>query len=141
MMGRPNPGPINFTMLLKQVNALRNAVDGMEPLPGIPKGEVLESSDCPIARALSNGVRAEVDWDEIIFTYPRTTTEDELKAAVERIKKAGFKMHNDEDGNIFTLRRFAKQIRVQPTKTMANFIIKFDVEDLTEYIEGWEGSY
>lgn len=130
--------PINFTILLRQINKLRNAADGMEPIAVIPQGITQDASECPIARALSNGVRAEVDLGEITFFYPTASfVEDDIVDAVNRIKKAGFivGLWCCSIGGMFW------EVSVKPTQTMKNFIVKFDSEELTDYIQGWEGSY
>ena len=134
----PKP-PVNFTILLNQVNRLRNAVDGMEALPGIPKGALREADDCPLARALSNGIKTTVDRGEVEFHYPFNSTLKTLREAVKRIKAAGFVVLNEADiGDDWYSdadRAAGVPVQVKTTKTMNNFIMRFDNEDFEDLIQ------
>jgi hypothetical protein len=121
--------PVNFNRLLSQLNDIRVAVAIGDPLSVMPKGALGSVSKCPIARALSNGVKADVDGEVIILRFPRNSEHD-LDLIVEELRKLGHK----DAANISAKSR--RKIMFSTTRMMSNFIERFDNNGFESLIEG-----
>jgi hypothetical protein len=140
--------PINFRTLLKQVNAIRVACEIGDSLSEMPKGHRSNETECPIARALSNGMIAEVS-SEITLTAKGDPSRYDFKAIAKALRAAGFRKvtietreAKDAEGNyIYDLSEdYVMQdygIAFLASQTMDNFINRFDAGEITSLIEGW----
>jgi hypothetical protein len=86
----------NYTLLLPialaDANSIRHALaigDGV--LPELPKGQLGNSEQCVLARALSNGWKATVNSDETHLLHPfEGKTAADVRKAVEALEQMGF---------------------------------------------------
>lgn len=122
--------PVNFTILLEQVNRIRLALAvGEGKLEQLPKGRKGDPHMCVLARALSNGWKAgwkaDVSNDEICLCNYHLSSEG-LDRSVEALCNVGFKAKIDK--------RHPCKIVFPPTKTMVNFIFRFDQGDFEDLI-------
>jgi hypothetical protein len=118
--------PVNFNILMRQINAVRAATH-LDPLEKMPKGEVGVTNACPIARALSNGIRADVE-SHSIYLYSDNDNDIAWNEIATNLRRAGMKE--------VELSYDANGISFATTKTMENFIQRFDNDEFTDLIEG-----
>jgi hypothetical protein len=116
--------PVNLNLLLNQINSIREALAiGEGKLDELPKGEPGAAHHCVIAKALSNGWEAEVS-DYIVLLHENRDDAIDFKALAKALRKRGFKV--EDVGWDF--------IKISPTKTMDNFIERFDSGDFPNLI-------
>jgi len=114
--------PVNLGILLDQVNKIRGALAiGEGKLEQLPKGIQLDFSQCVLARALSNGWRAEVTGSEIQIYHENKEGLIDFKECFTALKRFGFK-----NVEYFKTRHGSGWVKLEPTKTMENFIVRFD---------------
>ena len=125
--------PVNFSILLDQVNRIRTAMlIGEGKLTELPQGEMGQSDRCVIARALSNGWCPSVDEETIYLNHDFTDeiteeiTEDNIKSMCSALRASGFTHVNYEYDAPGTYYGGNIQINFTPTTTMGNFIERFD---------------
>lgn len=121
----PKYKPVNMTILLRQVNAIRVAFQN-EPVDAMPQGLISDPYDCPIAIALSNGWVPTVYTGYIIMETDEDITLERADEIVSRLRHAGFK-HVRTD-------KYA--ISFDTTQTMRNFMSRFDTGEFTELVKG-----
>lgn len=118
---KPHQYPVNFSLLLDQVNRVRIALAiGEGKLEALPPGRVGHAEQCVLARALSNGWQVEVS-NEIAFQHPTA----DLDSAVGALRSAGFDAVHLIHSNVISMKL---------TKTMSNFINRFDEEQFPDLI-------
>jgi hypothetical protein len=131
--------------LLRQLNAIRVAFDNA-PLTELVKGDMGDTQRCPIAMSLANGWEPNVG-DEITMTNRAGFTRHEGIAICRKLTQAGFKcvlydawgysmypkneQYEDDPPN---------NIQIQITKTMDNFITRFDNGEFESLIKGRNGN-
>lgn len=123
--------PVNRNILLRQINFVRAAAN-MALLKKIPKGVKSAIYECPIANALSNGIKAEVDGTEIVLEFPRNTSKDKLEAVAKKLRQLFEKVEVLHD----ELKWDKPKISFIPSKTMSNFISRFDNGEFKDLIQG-----
>lgn len=121
----PKMFPVNFKLLLDQVNKIRLALAiGEGKLEKLPPGKMHELTQCVLARALSNGWVAEVDPERIRFSIPGKEFEIDWEEIGRSLSRLGFTCKVDP----------FNEIDLTCTKTMKNFIYRFDEEQFPELI-------
>jgi hypothetical protein len=128
-----NGGPVNFKILLRQLNAIRVAVGiGDGTLTEMPKGRPNNASTCPIAMALSNGWQAHVS-DHVSLTRFDRKREIDPNKIVRALRNAGFRVSGARTGGTYCNEVV---IAIDLTKTMENFIYRFDEREFQDLIAG-----
>lgn len=126
----PRP-PVNFKILLDQVNNIRMALAiGEGKLEELPRGFPKHDEQCVLARALSNGWKAAVS-DTIKLSNTKITREQH-DACVKALKSLGFRVVDECHARNGRLR--IQLIAIEPSRTMANFIERFDDGDFPDLI-------
>lgn len=128
-----NIHPVNFGILLDQTNRIRQALAiGEGILPELPKGIIGNGQQCVLARALSNGWTTSVDSSEIVFRHKKLKVADFQRCA-HALRQLGFiaeYLAPDNDASAYR----EHIISMRPTKTMSNFILRFDEGDFPELV-------
>jgi hypothetical protein len=131
--------PVNFNILLKHVNAIRVACEIGDSLSEMPPGRIGDTSRCPIARALSNGLTPIVGGTTVTLTA-RVGGEKryDFDAIAKALRQAGFRRWI-EIGDRYNVKQGGYvqcSISFQMSKTMINFIERFDDNEFKDLIEG-----
>jgi hypothetical protein len=132
--------PVNFNTLMRDVNAIRAATHRTE-ISQMPKGDIQKSENCPIARAIKNGIDVLVEADRIMLKQKGSKQHDWV-AIAKALREAGFTRVSvfDNYGAKWNEKNshYARPDRVEfkPTNTMANFIIRFDDGQFPDLIRG-----
>jgi hypothetical protein len=120
--------PSEMTRMLGQLNKIRVAVGiGDGTLEAMPKGIPGKATECPIARALSNGWKAEVDMKCIVLYYHGDKEVD--------YEAIGLQLRRDRFRGV-EVDAVAMTISFSTPALMAKFITEFDSSELPDLIEG-----
>lgn len=129
----PPVRPVNFNLLLRQLNQIRVAFE-MPEIAEISPGVQSEANDCPIAISLRDGWHAEVMGAYTEFTWSGHRHE---MPAIEPIVKAlkqirwikKVEITSDYNGK-------PKGIVITNSAMMTNFIYRFDSGDFKDLVLG-----
>lgn len=118
--------------VLGQINAIRRALAiGEKKLDRLPKGKISNTDECVLARALSNGWKAQVGTSSTRLIHPVEGVDWE--AAREALATLGFqavvrpavRTHFNEQ---------CKQLHFSNTEEMSELVMRFDNGDLEHLI-------
>jgi len=145
--------PINFKTLLRQINAIRVACQIGDSLHEMPQGVIGNETQCPIARALSNGLHVEVSSTiEIEVKRGQDASRYDFQEIKRVLRAAGFigfeiytRNKRDENGDYVYGENGELVdddeeygISFHASKTMDNFIQRFDAGEFKNLIEGYD---
>lgn len=127
--------PVNRNLLLRQLNQVRVAFE-MPEITEIQKGVKSQPTHCPIAMSLRNGWTVYAEQCETRFTWTGDLSEmPDLTKIVKALKRipwvTGAEImwaENDEQQN---------SIWFDNSRTMTNFIERFDDGELDEFARDW----
>lgn len=148
---------VNLGKLLETANKIRLAIGiGEGKIEQLPKGKIGDTTQCVLARALSNGWKAEVESDNIQLRCPvKLRNKFDFDAGATALRQLGFKEVSITDVNRYTkedvqadndhkvkygyrnekLDKFVPAIlSFATTANMANFIERFDDGDFPDLI-------
>jgi len=140
---RKKSKPVNLTILLQQCNAIRVAFSN-QPVDAIKPGIEGKPTECPIAMTLANGWEVDVS-EEIIMENTGRVPYAECVEICKRLKAAGFKgvtLKDATDARLYPNpyewadRERPHMIVIPMTKTMDNFVTKFDNGEFPKLVSG-----